>query len=221
MRVRVRLFAGTRDAVGASHLDLDLDAEATVGDAFSKICAAHPRLAAYAPHALFALDGAFVAEGAPLRDGAEVAVMPPVSGGDGRIVLSEAPFSLDALTRALVTDGAGAVVAFTGFVRDHADGHVVSHLHFEAYESLALTEMTRLREQAVSKFNLTDLTIYHRLGTMPVGEPIVAVVAAAPHRAAAFEATQWVMHELKQSVPIWKREEGPALDRWVRDPTGV
>lgn len=81
MEVRVRLFAGTRDAVGAPAVDLDLPAGARVEDAVSLLCARHPRLARYRPHVLVALDGAFVGVDAPLRAGAELALMPPVSGG--------------------------------------------------------------------------------------------------------------------------------------------
>lgn len=81
MRIRVRLFAGTRDAVGAGALDVELPEGARVEDVFALLCARHPRLAAYRGHALLALDGALVPPSAPVRDGSELALMPPVSGG--------------------------------------------------------------------------------------------------------------------------------------------
>jgi molybdopterin synthase catalytic subunit len=223
MRVRVRLFAGTRDAVGAPSLEMDLPQGATVGDLVGLLCARHPRLQGYRDHALLALDGAFTTPRAALREGAEVALMPPVSGGagDGR-ALVDGPFSLDALVASLERRGAGAVVAFLGQVRPtsgEAPGMRVERLRFEAFEPLAEAEITRLRDEATAKFRLTGCLVRHRLGVLAVDEPIVAVACAAPHRRDAFEAAQWLMDQIKTSVPIWKREEGPSGARWVNDPT--
>ena len=221
MRVRVRLFAGTRDAVGSPSVDLDLPPGSSVADLVRELCARHPRLEGYRPHALVALDGAFVPASAPLREGSEVAFMPPVSGGS-ESALVEGPLSLDELVGRLERRGAGAVVAFLGQVREssrEAPGAPVERLRFEAYAPLAESEIARLREEATQKFGLTGCLVRHRLGVLPVGEPIVAVATAAPHRLAAFEAAQWLMDELKRSVPIWKREEGPSGARWVNDPT--
>lgn len=208
--MRVRLFAGTRDAVGAPSLEVDLPEGARVEDLLARLCAEHPRLAPYRPHALYALDGRFVPASAALRSGAELAIMPPVSGG----ALQEGPFSLDALVAELERTGAGAVVGFVGYVR--GDGGV-ERLRFEAFAPMAEREIASLREQAIAKFGLTDLIVRHRVATLPVGAPIVAVVAASPHRRAAFEAAQWVMDELKARVPIWKAEEGAAGAQWVND----
>lgn len=215
MRVRVRLFAGTREAVGASSLDVDVDEGARVDDVLALLCARHPRLAAYRGHTLVAQDGALVPASERVRDGAELAIMPPVSGGSG--ALQEGPFSLDALSAQLEREGAGAIVAFVGVVRGDEG---VSRLRFEAYAAMAEREIEALRGQAIAKFDLTDCLVRHRVATLAVGEPIVAVVCAAAHRRAAFEAAAWLMDELKTRVPIWKKEEGPAGERWVNDPTG-
>ncbi|HVM44314.1 MAG TPA: molybdenum cofactor biosynthesis protein MoaE [Candidatus Thermoplasmatota archaeon] len=215
MRVRVRFFAGTRDAVGAPALDVDVPEGARVADVVDAVCERHPPLARYRPHALYALDGAFVPTTQPVRAGAEVAMMPPVSGGDGRR-LQEGAFSLAALVADLEKQGAGAVVAFVGYVRGDEG---VSRLRFEAYGEMAEREIRALEEAARAKFSLTGVVVRHRVATLAVGEPIVAVVAAAPHRRDAFEAAAWLMDELKTRVPIWKAEEGPAGARWVNDPT--
>lgn len=215
MRVRVRLFAGTREAVGSGALDLDLAEGARVADAFDALCARHPRLAPYRGHALLALDGAFVPATTPLRAGAELAIMPPVSGGRG--ALQAEPFSLDALVAEVGKAGAGAVVGFVGYVRGDEG---VSRLRFEAYEAMAEREIQELVDAATSKFALTGCLVRHRVATLAVGEPIVAVVAAAAHRREAFEAAMWIMDELKTRVPIWKAEEGADGARWVNDPVG-
>ena len=220
MRVRVRFFAGTRDAVGAAHTILELPGEARVSDVWAQLVAQHPGLARYAGHALVAVDGAFVPHTAAVREGAEVAVMPPVSGG----AVQEAPFSLDAIVATLRTEGAGAVVAFTGLVRETSGeqpGARVTRLEFEAYAEMAEREIARLRDAAIAKFGLVDCAIVHRVGALHVGDPIVAVVTSAAHRRAAFEAAAWLMDELKTSVPIWKREV--AADGgtwWVNDVEG-
>lgn len=216
MRVRVRLFAGTREAVGAAAIEVDLPDGARIDDAFTSLCTEHPRLARYRPHVLFALDGAFVPATQRLRPGAELAIMPPVSGGAVSGNLQEGPFSLDALVAELDRAGAGAVVAFVGYVR--AD-RGVSRLRFEAYAQMAEREIDAIRAEAVAKFALTGCIVRHRVATLAVGEPIVAVVCAALHRREAFEAASWVMDELKTRVPVWKAEEGADGARWVNDPT--
>ena len=232
MRVRVRLFAGTRDAVGAAAVELELAEDARIEDALAALCARHPRLAAYRPHALYAVDGRFVPTTEPLRAGAELAIMPPVSGGAGASeasegadaaadassgrALQEGPFSIDALVAALERDGAGAVVAFVGYVRGDEG---VTRLRFEAYAEMADREIAALADAARAKFQLTGVLVRHRIATLAVGEPIVAVVTAAAHRRDAFEAAAWLMDELKTRVPIWKSEEGVAGARWINDPT--
>lgn len=221
MRVRVRLFAGTREAVGASSLEVDLAGPARLADLVDLLCQRHPLLRRYQAHALLAVDGTFAPPTTPLHEGAEVAIMPPVSGGADERALHEGPLSLDQMVAALERRGAGAVVAFLGQVREtsgEAPGMRVERLVFEAYEEMAERGLARLREEATRKFGLTGCLVRHRLGTLPLHEPIVAVACAAPHRREAFEAAQWLMDQLKTSVPIWKREEGPGGARWVNDP---
>ncbi len=230
MRVRVRFFAGTRDAVGVASRDVDAGPAPTVGGLFETLAEEHPRLARYRGHALLALNGAFVPETTRLSEGDEVVIMPPVSGGQAdrrdEVVdvpaVDPAPFSLDALVAGLDSEGAGAVVAFEGLVRDSSaerPGVRVARLDFEAYLPLAERVIEEVRGEAISKFGLVDARVRHRTGTLTVGEPIVAVVVSAAHRAAAFEAAAWIMTELKTRVPIWKREvdEGDA-HWWVNDP---
>ena len=210
MRLRVRLFAGVRDAVGASTVEVDLPEASTLGDLFEALAREHPRLAAYRACALLALDGALQPPSARLAGAREAAILPPVSGGSG--ALHEGPLLLDELRSQLRADGAGAVAAFLGVVRGDEG---ISGLHFEAYETMAEAELSGIAEEATRKFGLLDCMLRHRVGDLAVGEPIVAVLAAARHRREAFEAVAWAMDQVKQRVPIWKRQAG----RWVNDPT--
>jgi molybdopterin synthase catalytic subunit len=100
----------------------------------------------------------------------------------------------------------GAVNLFLGTTRDHHDGRRVVRLEYEAYDRMALAALTELERAAIERFALSHCSVVHRLGEVPVTEASVAVVVSAAHRGAAFEASRWIMDELKRSVPIWKKE---------------
>ncbi|HWG91941.1 MAG TPA: molybdenum cofactor biosynthesis protein MoaE, partial [Candidatus Thermoplasmatota archaeon] len=161
-----------------------------------------------------------------LREGDEVALMPPVSGGSappGR--LHEGPLSVDAVLAEAAKEGAGAAVAFLGLVREGPSkwvpGESVTRLEFEAYEPMAEQELSRLAEEARGRFGLVDARILHRLGTLGPGEAIVLVLVTAPHRAAAFDAAAWIMDRMKTVVPIWKKEAyASGSHHWVEEGAG-
>ena len=109
----------------------------------------------------------------------------------------------------------GGIATFLGCARDFSEGRSVSEISFEAYGSMALAEMNRLRGEAIEKFGLLDARIVHRVATVSAGDNIVFIAAGAEHRAAAFDACRWMIDELKQRVPIWKKEITPEGDAWV------
>jgi molybdopterin synthase catalytic subunit len=109
----------------------------------------------------------------------------------------------------------GGVGTFLGCARDFSEGREVSQLSFDAYGSMALSEMKELRREAIKKFGLLDARIVHRIGTVKSGDNIVFIAAGAEHRVAALEACRWMIDELKQRVPIWKKEITPQGDSWV------
>jgi len=109
----------------------------------------------------------------------------------------------------------GGIATFLGCARDFSAGHSVSEISFEAYGSMALSEMRTLREEAITRFGLLDARIVHRVTTVKAGDNIVFIAAGAEHRAAAFDACRWMIDELKQRVPIWKKEITPQGDTWV------
>lgn len=126
-------------------------------------------------------------------------------------------FSQDAEIVALKssTTRMGGIATFLGCARDFSEGHSVSEISFEAYGSMALSEMRTLREEAIARFGLLDARIVHRVTTVKAGDNIVFIAAGAEHRAAAFDACRWMIDELKQRVPIWKKEITPQGDTWV------
>ena len=100
----------------------------------------------------------------------------------------------------------GATAIFEGIVRNNTRGRRTLYLEYEAYESMALKEMEKLAETALSQFKIRDVRLIHRLGRLQVGETSVLVVVASAHRGAAFEACHWLIDTLKKTVPIWKKE---------------
>ena len=102
--------------------------------------------------------------------------------------------------------GANDEIAFEGIVRNHTRGRQTLYLDYEAYEGMALKQMEELAEQALRQFPVREVAIVHRLGRLEIGEISVLIVVASAHRAAAYEASRWLIDTLKRSVPIWKKE---------------
>jgi molybdopterin synthase catalytic subunit len=109
----------------------------------------------------------------------------------------------------------GGIATFIGCARDFSEGREVTQISFDAYGSMAVAEMKRLRDDAIAKFGLLDARIVHRIGVVAAGDQIVFIATGAEHRAPALQACQWLIDELKQRVPIWKKEITPQGDAWV------
>ncbi|MFT3962908.1 molybdenum cofactor biosynthesis protein MoaE [Propionivibrio sp.] len=109
----------------------------------------------------------------------------------------------------------GGIATFLGCARDFSEGREVGEIGFDAYAPMALAELRRLRAEAIERFGLIDARIVHRLGTVRAGDNIVFIAAGAEHRTPALEACRWLIDELKERVPIWKKEITPTGDSWV------
>ncbi|MCX7192995.1 MAG: molybdenum cofactor biosynthesis protein MoaE [Proteobacteria bacterium] len=109
----------------------------------------------------------------------------------------------------------GGIATFVGCARDFSEGRDVSQISFDAYGSMAVSEMNQLRSEAIAKYGLLDARIVHRICTVTAGDNIVFIAAGAEHRAAALEACRWMIDELKVRVPIWKKEVTPQGETWV------
>ena len=131
--------------------------------------------------------------------------------------IQEADFSQDEEITALKAGSRrmGGIATFLGCARDFSEGRDVREISFEAYGSMALAEMKKLRTEAIAKFGLLDARIVHRVATVGAGDNIVFIAAGAEHRAAAFDGCRWLIDELKQRVPIWKKEITPQGESWV------
>lgn len=115
----------------------------------------------------------------------------------------------------VTSDAAGGIVVFVGTVRDQTKGKKVLRLDFEAYKPMAIKEMRKIAEQAMERFDALKISIHHRVGTLQIGEIPVIIAVSTPHRAAAFEACQYCIDTLKETVPIWKKEVFEDGEVWV------
>lgn len=122
------------------------------------------------------------------------------------VALTDNPIDLAALLAAVETPAAGAAVLFVGTTRQYTDDRETTRLAYEAYRSMAVDQLERLRDEACRRWPLTGCALVHRLGEVPLGEASVAIAVSSPHRAEAYAASQWVIDTLKEQVPIWKQE---------------
>lgn len=217
----VLLFAGLRDALGASDVQVVLSPGATVGDLLFQLGQQHPALASRLAQCRVAVAQEFVDEGHVLRPGDEIAVIPPVSGGhDGtarppKVHLTVEPLSLGDVVAAVEHPGAGGITTFTGNVRGFSRGHEIAHLDYEAYEPMALRVMKDIAARIESDIEGTRVAIHHRLGRLHVGQTAVVIAASAAHRQQAFDACRAAIEALKKDVPIWKREVSTEGATWI------
>jgi len=129
--------------------------------------------------------------------------------------ITNEPLNVGAIARRVVPSNCGAIVTLDGFVRQYTKGRETEYLVYEAYEPMALKEMEKLIERADGLFEIEAVTIVHRLGRLEIGETSVVIAVAAPHRRAAFEACEWLIKELKRTVPIWKKEVYADGEIWI------
>ena len=243
VRVHIRLFAMQRELAGTRGLDLEVAGDATIEDAWLALVERFPVLGPGRAAVRFARNGSYAPADTHLEDGDEVAMIPPVSGGDQHPVgaamrileLREAPFDgsiLAELGDRLATPEDGAVVGFLGVTRRspgtpapgqeteaarHA-GRIVQSLTYEAHPEMAVSILSEIADEIEARFGVTRIAIVHREGEVPLGQPSVAIVACAPHRDAAFEAARYAIDETKARAPIWKAEHFEDGKVWIGEP---
>ena len=221
MRVRVRLFARYREALGRERLEVDLPEGGTVEAAWSAIADRHPELAPYRPFTLFAVGQDYVSPDHRLRPDDELFLFPPVSGGgagagaDIYCVVTE-PLSPDAIAAEVDDPGAGGIVIFSGVVRNETVGRPVKFLEYEAHAPMAEVKMREIGEAVRVRWpGVRRVAMLHRIGRLEIGEASVLIAVAAAHRGDAFEACRYAIDTLKRIVPVWKKEHFEDGEVWV------
>lgn len=229
IRVRLLFFGAARDAAaGRDEVQLSISAPATVASAFAEVLDAYPDLRRFGRSLHVALNQEYAPVEAEVRDGDEMAVFPPVSGGTAVeaereeeagsrdfFELTTEPIDVGAVARRVVPSRCGATVTLDGYAREWTKGRRTLHLVYEAYAPMALSEMRRLGGEAHRRFDIEHIGIMHRTGRTEIGETSVVICVSAPHRRAAFEACEWAIRELKRTVPVWKKEFFEDGEVWV------
>jgi molybdopterin converting factor subunit 1 len=206
MNVSVRLFAGLQDIIGAREISLDLEDGATMAELRDKLSNVYPNVTPYLSTLVYAVDDEYVPTGHALRDGDDVALIPPVSGGGGVFKVTPEPLDPQMLVQAVRRDESGAVVLFYGVARNHSEGRKVQALEYQAHESLAEKKLREVADEVRRRWPITDIGILHRTGRLEIGETSLLIAVSAGHRQEAFEACHYAVDRIKQIVPIWKKE---------------
>jgi molybdopterin synthase catalytic subunit len=230
VRVRLLLFGAAREAAGGaeSHA-LEVAAPATAASVFEETLRAFPALRRFGRSLLVAVNEEYAQPAREVREGDEVAIFPPVSGGAGDerdagkdsdgtrdfFELTTEPIDVGEVARRVVPAACGATVTLDGYVREWTRGRRTLHLVYEAYAPMALRELGRLCRELRERFDVEHVGIVHRTGRLEIGETSVVISVSAPHRRAAFEACEWAIRELKRTVPVWKKEFFADGEVWV------
>ncbi len=204
----MRLFAALRERAGSRSVELELPDDAVVGDVWNEL-----GLGLEPDGLLYAVNRDYAEKSTKISPDDEVAVIPPVSGGDFR--LSETPLSIETAVSEVRTDEAGAIATFVGTTRARSRGREVLHLEYEAYEGMAEQVMAGLAESLKGRHDLCEVAIHHRIGRVDIGETSVVIAVSAPHRAAALTACHEAIDELKVTVPLWKKELYEGGEEWI------
>jgi molybdopterin synthase catalytic subunit/molybdopterin converting factor small subunit len=205
MSVHVRLFAGLRERAGWSAREIEA---ATVADVWPEL-----GLGEEPAGLLYAVNREYAERDRELRDGDEVALIPPVSGGS--FLVTEQPLSLDAVVAEVADESAGAIATFTGTVRRQSRGREVTHLEYEAYAEMAEDVMAKLAAELHERHDLCAVAIHHRVGRVEIGEASVVIAVSAPHRQEALAACREAIDTLKETVPLWKKELYEGGEEWI------
>jgi len=220
--VTVKLFATLKEKAGSGEFQLDF-ASGDVSTLIDCMVREYPELSGALAHGtvLVSINQEFAEKDAKVKDGDEIAFMPPFSGGDekGFVRIQRDPFSLDGEVARLKSSSKsiGGIVTFLGTTRDISRDKQVAKLEFEHYPGMAEKKLREIRERAISDYGVVDVVIIHRIGILPVGENIVLIAVASVHRDEAFKACRFCIDELKRITPIWKKETTPEGEVWVEE----
>ncbi len=216
MRVTLRHFALIRETIGRSTEERTIEPGTAMGQLYDQLASEFPRLAPLKASVMMMANQSYVPSDHPITEGDEIVYIPPVSGGDGRLFRVTAdPLDARETERAVADPSAGAIVSFTGVVRDNGRGQAVSALDYEAYAPAAEKMLAQIADEIDEKWGLKRVAIVHRIGLLPVGEASVVISISSPHREAAFQACLYAIERLKEIVPIWKKEHYADGAVWI------
>ena len=217
-----------KDIAGASEDILELPKGALLGHVFDHYAQSFPKLSGFKASIVLALNQEFAPLSSVLKDGDEVAFLPPVSGGSGPwtqqltiepqghfFALTREPIQTAELSRMILQGQDGAICTFEGVTRNNTKGRPTLRLEYECYETMAIKLMAQIGQEIAAAHAISRIAMVHRLGRLEIGEASVVIVTTAPHRGPSFEATRAGIDRLKKMVPIWKKEFFADGEMWV------
>lgn len=213
MQLHIQLFAGLVDLLGVQTLTMDMPEETiTVHGLKQMLAQKFPHAAAALQTCFVARNQAYAADDAVLAEHDEIAIIPPVSGGQAvddsasSFVITSEPIRIDEVVAKVNHPDHGASIAFAGTTREFTHGQKTVLLEYEAYAPMAVKMMEQIGDELQRKWPGTLCAITHRLGKVGVGETSVVIAVSTPHREACYESSRYAIERLKQIVPIWKKE---------------
>jgi len=246
MNLSVRLFAGLKERFQTEKLSVSLEESSTVKNLIEQLAETYPDHAQLLMACMVAVNQEYAEETRVIRNGDEIALIPPVSGGeaDPFITVTTEPLSADRLIRLVSNPYSGAVLTFVGTVREFTSGvdscthsgsphhhkggtaetsmvRRTTYLKYEAYETMAIKKMRQIAEEIEQKWDKAKVAIAHRIGELDIEEISVIIAVATPHRPEAFEAGRYAIERLKQIVPIWKKEVWEDGSEWIGHQLGT
>lgn len=225
MEFNIRLFATLKDRAGQSRVTVQVDKPATVQAVLEAVAAQYPALATAVASSIVSVNKTFAEADTAVHPGDEIAIFPPVSGGEMPYptyfaITTDEP-DINAVHKHLTTPDVGAIVTFTGSVRGQTNRQGLPdetiHLEYEAYEEMAELKMAQIAQEIWQRWPLVKgIAIIQRIGELQVGDMTTFVACAAAHRdQGAFDAARYGIDRLKEIVPVWKKEVGPDQNVWI------
>lgn len=216
MTITIRLFAGIAEALQTRSFTVDVVENATLKEVQDQLISAFPQAESLLKQCFFSVNQEFATLGHKVTASDEIALIPPVSGGEEELFLiTEEPLSADPLIKKVSHPNAGAILAFVGTVRELTLGKRTIHLEYEAYPEMAVKKMKQIAAEIEEQWPGTRVAMSHRVGRLDIEDIAVVIAVATPHRAASFESGRYAIERLKEIVPIWKKEQWEDGEEWV------
>lgn len=208
MKFTIQLFAGIAEALNSNHIELEARSIVTVKELIELLIEQYPQHEALIKSCIPAVNQQYAEAETALNESDEIALIPPVSGGEeiSFFDITSEPLDIHTVTSKVLDPDHGATLTFVGTTREHTNGKRTVKLEYEAYTPMALKTMEQIRTEIESRWPHARLAISHRIGTVEIGDSSVIIAVSAPHRTECYEASRYAIERLKQIVPIWKKE---------------
>lgn len=236
MDIQIKLFAGLAERLGSSIITLQLEETIhTVGQLKQWLETQYPEAASQIQASFVAVNQEFASSDLTFTADDEIALIPPVSGGDGlgedddedtytsscgNYVITSAPLSQEAVSHKVITPNDGATLVFVGTTREMTGTQKTVYLEYEAYAPMAIKMLAQIGQEISERWPGAKCAISHRTGKVDVAEASVVIAVSTPHRDSCYEASRYAIERLKQKVPIWKKEIWEDGSEWKGPQTG-